>query len=78
MLNNIKTKRRSKSAVRTLNLSKYDANDPDIAIFKRIEVLEKMINEKQGNIGKQFLKMEKEEEKSINIGRNKENEKKNY
>ncbi len=78
MLNNIKlTKRRSKSAVRTLNLSKYDANDPDIAIFKRIEVLEKMINEKQGNIGKQLLKMEKEEEKSINIGRNKENEKVN-
>ena len=66
VLNKIKkAKRRSNSAIKSLHLSRYDINDPDVAIFKKIEILEKMINEQQGNTGNQLLKEEKEEEKSI-------------
>ena len=66
VLNNIKkTKRRSKSVIKSLHLSRYDINDPDVAIFKKIEILEKMINAQQCNNGNQLLKEEKEEEKSI-------------
>ena len=66
VLNKIKkAKRRSSTAIKSLHLSKYDINDPDVAIFKKIEILEKMINEQQGNNGNQLLKEEKEEEKSI-------------
>ena len=64
-LNRLKLqKRRANSAMKQqLFLSKYDINDPDIAIFKRMELLEKIINEG----GNQFLIDEKEEkeEKSI-------------
>ena len=66
VLNNIKkTKGRAKSEIKTLHLSRYDINDPDVAIFKRIEILEKILSEQQANNGKQFLIEEKEEEKSI-------------
>ena len=42
-------KRKSKSSIRKLFLPKYDINDPDIAIFKRIEYLEKIINKGNNN-----------------------------
>ena len=63
-LNRLKLKkRRANSAMKQLILQKYDINDPDIAIFKRMEILEKIISEG----GNQFLIDEKEEkeEKSI-------------
>ena len=59
-------KRRAKSAMRKLNLPRYDINDPDLAIFKRIELLEKIIDEEDNNLNSnQYLIDEKEEEKSI-------------
>ena len=45
-LNKLKlNKKRPKSSMRQLFLPRYDINDPDMAIFKRIEFLEKFINE---------------------------------
>ena len=65
-LNKIKlSKRRAKSAMkRQLYLPKYDKNDPDIAIFKKIELLENIINEEDN--GNKFLIDEKEEKSIIN------------
>ena len=67
---------RPKSEIRKMHLSKYDINDPDIAIFKRIELLEKLINEGENNFsGNQFLIDEKEENSLINCdGESKEKE----
>ena len=68
------SKNRAQSAYRKLYLPKYDINDPDIAIFKRIELLEKIINEEDGN---QFLIDEKEEKSIINcFGESKKEEEK--
>ena len=66
-LNRIRfNKKRAKSVSNGLHLSTYDINDPDIDIFKRIEFLEKIINEDDNNINtNKNLKDEKEEEKSI-------------
>ena len=45
-LNKLKlNKKRPKSSMRQLFLPRYDINDPDMAIFKRIEFLEKFLNE---------------------------------
>ena len=66
-LNRIRlNKKRAKSVSNGLHLSTYDINDPDVEIFKRIELLEKIINEDDNNmnINKNLLD-EKEEEKSI-------------
>ena len=59
-------KKRAKSVTNGLHLSTYDINDPDIEIFKRIELLENIINEDDNyiNINKNLIN-EKEEEKSI-------------
>ena len=67
-LNRIKmNKKRAKSEIRKLSLPKYDINDPDIAIFKRIEVFDKIINEGDTNfLGNHFLIDEKEEKSIIN------------
>ena len=67
-LNRIKlNKKRAKSEIRKLYLPKYDINDPDVAIFKRIEILEKILNEGDNNFyGSQFLIDEKEEKSFIN------------
>ena len=66
-LNRIRlNKKRAKSVTNGLHLSTYDINDPDIEIFKRIELLEKIINEDDNNINiNKNLLHEKEEEKSI-------------
>ena len=52
---------RAKSA-RKLYLPRYDENDPDIAIFKRIELLENIINEGENQ---DLIDERDEEEKSI-------------
>jgi len=54
-------KNRAKSA-RRLYLPRYDENDPDIAIFKRIELLENIVNEGDN---KDLIDEKDEEEKSI-------------
>ena len=54
-------KNRAKSA-RKLYLPRYDENDPDIAIFKRIELLENIINEGDNQ---ELIDERDEEEKSI-------------
>ena len=70
-------KQRAKPEMRKMHLSKYDINDPDIAIFKRIEILEKLINEGENNFsGNKFSIDEKEENSLINCeGESKEEDK---
>ena len=71
---------RAKSAVRRLNLPKYDLNDPDVAIFKKIEILDKFMSESN----KPILIKDKGEKSSVKLGaenkkeeENKENESQN-
>ncbi len=59
-------KKRAKAPVRKLFLSRYDINDPDVAVFKRIEILEKIISEGDKFYGNQYLIDEKEEKSIIN------------
>ena len=56
-LNKIRSnKRRTKSTMKKLILPRYDINDPDMAIFKRVELLEKIISDGDNNFnGNQFL-----------------------
>ena len=54
-------KKREKTETKKLSLSTYDINDPDIAIFKRIELLEKIINEGDKN----YYYVNDNEDKSI-------------
>ena len=59
----IKTpKKNSTKSARKLYLPRYDENDPDIAIFKRIELLENIINEGDNQ---DLIDERDEEEKSI-------------
>ena len=53
---NMSNKKRTKSTMKKLILSSYDINDPDMAIFKRVELLGKINSEGDNNFnGNQFL-----------------------
>ena len=52
-------KRRKEKSVKRLFLPKYDINDPDIAIFKRVELLDKQIKDENGNKLAEYGKEEK-------------------
>ena len=55
-------KKKGAKSARRLYLPRYDENDPDIAIFKRIDLLEKIINEGDNQ---DLIDEKDEEEKSI-------------
>ena len=66
-------KKRPKSSTRTVfRLSKYDINDPDIAIFKKYEDFEKeeIEEENTDNLNKEKLLDEKQENNIIDTNRN--------
>ena len=70
-LNKIRTrKKRPKSEVkREFFLPEYDKNDPDIAIFRKLEILEENENEEENNINDKKLTIENNEKYLIDSER---------
>lgn len=70
-LNKIRTrKKRQKSEVkREFFLPEYDKNDPDIAIFRKLEILEENENEEENNINDKKLTIENNEKYLIDSER---------
>ena len=57
----IKKRPKSTSKKNIFHLSKYDVNDPDIAIFRKIEMIENNDNEEESNIMDRKYEIEKQE-----------------
>ena len=61
-IKNIKYRPKSTTKKRRLRLSRYNINDPDIAIFKKVEMLNKIENEDEININdNKFINNSKEQ-----------------
>ena len=61
-IKNIKYRPKSTTKKRRLRLSRYNINDPDIAIFKKVEMLNKIENEDEININdNKFINISKEQ-----------------
>ena len=64
------TKKRPKSTIKDkLHLSKYDINDPDVAIFRKLEIFEENNNDEENNINDKKNLLENQEKYLIDSER---------
>ena len=64
------TKKRPKSTIKDkLHLSKYDVNDPDVAIFRKLEIFEENNNDEENNINDKKNLLENQEKYLIDSER---------
>ena len=66
----LSTKKRPKSTIKDkLHLSKYDINDPDVAIFRKLEIFEENNNDEENNINDKKNLLENQEKYLIDSER---------